>query len=64
MSPTQISLDLKQANNQWYAKLSSFLFLYGFKQAIAYHSLFLKLTDSSSITLLVYVDDIASNNIT
>jgi len=49
---------LKQANHQWFAKLSSFLISHNFKQAFTNHSLFLKLTNHITTVLLVYVDDI------
>ena len=49
---------LKQANRQWFTKLSSFLVSHGFQQSNSDHSLFLKLTRSVTTILLVYVDDI------
>ncbi|XP_014492169.1 uncharacterized protein LOC106754637 [Vigna radiata var. radiata] len=56
---------LKQANRQWFAKLSSFLLHHGYQQSESDHSLFLKISEFSTTALLVYVDDIvlAGNNL-
>lgn len=55
---------LKQASRQWFLKFSSTLISLGFIQSNADHTCFLKLADSLSVYVLVYVDDIiiASNN--
>ncbi|GKC72140.1 retrovirus-related pol polyprotein from transposon TNT 1-94 [Tanacetum coccineum] len=55
---------LKQANRQWFEKLTTFLLSIGFKQSYVDTSLFTLSTSQSFITLLVYVDDIliAGNN--
>ncbi|XP_014489808.1 uncharacterized protein LOC106752611 [Vigna radiata var. radiata] len=52
-------------SRQWFAKLSSFLLQHGYRQSEYDHSLFLKISEFSTTTLLVYVDDIvlAGNNI-
>ena len=49
---------LKQANHQWYARLSTFLMTHGFKQSAANYSLFTLKRENSFTALLVYVDDI------
>lgn len=49
---------LKQANCQWYAKLSKALLQWGFILASSDHSLFVQNSDSSFLALLVYVDNI------
>ena len=49
---------LKQASWQWFAKLSYAIIGYGFSQSKLDYSLFLKVTNSSFIALLVYVNDI------
>ena len=49
---------LKQADIQWYARLSIFLISHGYKQYSSDQSLFLKQHLQSSTTLLVYVNDI------
>ncbi|XP_019420697.1 PREDICTED: uncharacterized protein LOC109330882 [Lupinus angustifolius] len=50
---------LKQASRQWFAKLSSFLLKNGYIKAKGDHSLFVKWSSSTLITIiLVYVDDI------
>lgn len=55
---------LKQANRQWYAKLSEALLNWGFSLATFDHSLFVKKDKIGFIALLTYVDDIVviSNN--
>jgi len=49
---------LRQASRQWYAQLSSFLLLHGFKQSHADHSLFIHNNHDDITILLVYVDNI------
>ncbi|GJU81845.1 retrovirus-related pol polyprotein from transposon TNT 1-94 [Tanacetum coccineum] len=55
---------LKQANRQWFTKLTTFLLSLGFQQSYADTSLFTLHTQNNFLTLLVYVDDIllAGNN--
>ncbi|GKB89771.1 cysteine-rich receptor-like protein kinase 8 [Tanacetum coccineum] len=47
---------LKQASRQWFAKLSSALLSFGYKQSKADYSLFVKVDSSSFTLVLVYVD--------
>ncbi|GJU81847.1 retrovirus-related pol polyprotein from transposon TNT 1-94 [Tanacetum coccineum] len=56
--------DLKQANRQWFTKLTTFLLSLRFQQSYADTSLFTLHTQNNFLTLLVYVDDIllAGNN--
>ncbi|GKC16770.1 retrovirus-related pol polyprotein from transposon TNT 1-94, partial [Tanacetum coccineum] len=49
---------LKQANRQWFEKLTTFLISVGFKQSYVDTSLFILNKDGKFVTLLVYVDDI------
>ena len=49
---------LRQAGQQWYAKLSQFLLTNGYVLSATDHSLFIKTQDTHIIALLVYVDDI------
>ncbi|GJU47010.1 retrovirus-related pol polyprotein from transposon TNT 1-94 [Tanacetum coccineum] len=49
---------LKQANMQWFEKLTTFLISIGFKQIYVDTSLFTLNKDGKLVTLLVYVDDI------
>ena len=49
---------LKQANRQWFAKLSSHLKASSFSQSAYDHSLFVKIFETNIIVLLAYVDDI------
>lgn len=49
---------LKQANRQWFDKLSTFLISTGYTQSKSDHSLFVKRTPSDFTALLVYVNDI------
>jgi hypothetical protein len=49
---------LKQASRQWNDKLTTTLISLGYSQSQADHSLFVKASDSTFTTLLVYVDDI------
>ncbi|GJT76632.1 cysteine-rich receptor-like protein kinase 8 [Tanacetum coccineum] len=49
---------LKQANRQWFTKLTTFLLSLGFKQSYADTSLFTLQDTTNFLTLLVYVDDI------
>ncbi|KAK6123626.1 hypothetical protein DH2020_042625 [Rehmannia glutinosa] len=49
---------LKQASRQWNTEFCSKLLAYGFTQSVHDHCLFTKHTDSSSLFLLVYVDDV------
>ncbi|KAE9592899.1 putative RNA-directed DNA polymerase [Lupinus albus] len=57
---------LKQASRQWHAKLTSFLIQSGYVKSSADHSLFIKSTEDSFTSILVYVDDLvlAGNNLT
>ncbi|GKE38129.1 retrovirus-related pol polyprotein from transposon TNT 1-94 [Tanacetum coccineum] len=54
----------EDANRQWFEKLTTFLLSIGFNQSYVDTSLFTLSTNTSFITLLVYVDDIliAGNN--
>ncbi|GJS75351.1 retrovirus-related pol polyprotein from transposon TNT 1-94 [Tanacetum coccineum] len=49
---------LKQANMQWFEKLTTFLISISFKQSYVDTSLFTLNKDGKLVTLLVYVDDI------
>ncbi|KAL2348309.1 hypothetical protein Fmac_002309 [Flemingia macrophylla] len=49
---------LKQASRQWYACLSSSLFLHSSTQSSSDHSLFLKFSSTTTTSILVYIDDI------
>nr|GEX76749.1 retrovirus-related Pol polyprotein from transposon TNT 1-94 [Tanacetum cinerariifolium] len=49
---------LKQANRQWFERLTTFLKTLGFKQSYVDTSLFTLQTATTSLGLLVYVDDI------
>ena len=49
---------LKQVSRQWFGKLTSLLIDCGYTQSSSGHSLFLKITNSHTTTLLIYVDDI------
>ncbi|GJU43354.1 retrovirus-related pol polyprotein from transposon TNT 1-94 [Tanacetum coccineum] len=49
---------LKQANKQWFTKLTDFLLLMGFLQSYADTSLFTLTKGNSFIALLIYMDDI------
>jgi len=49
---------LKQANKEWFSKLSSFFLSMGYTQSMNDHSLFINSSEGSFTTLLVYVDDI------
>ena len=57
---------LKQANRQWFIKLTTFLTSVGFTQIYSDSSFFTYNKDSDILILLIYVDDIllADNNIT
>ncbi|GJY31666.1 retrovirus-related pol polyprotein from transposon TNT 1-94 [Tanacetum coccineum] len=48
---------LKQALRQWYLKLDSFMQRAGYKRCVMDHCCYLKKVSSSSIILLLYVDD-------
>ncbi|GJW11895.1 retrovirus-related pol polyprotein from transposon TNT 1-94 [Tanacetum coccineum] len=49
---------LKQANRQWFIKLTEFLITLGFKQSHSDTSLFTYYTKEISLVILIYVDDI------
>ena len=49
---------LKQANRQWFSKLTSFLLNHGFIQSYADTSLFTYNKGSDFLALVIYVDDI------
>ncbi|GJT55828.1 retrovirus-related pol polyprotein from transposon TNT 1-94 [Tanacetum coccineum] len=49
---------LKQANRQWFEKLTTFLKTLGFRQSYVDTSLFTLQTANTFLSLLVYVDDI------
>nr|GEY56752.1 uncharacterized mitochondrial protein AtMg00810-like [Tanacetum cinerariifolium] len=49
---------LKQAPKQWFAKLSSALMSFGYKQSKANYSLFTKKNAEGFIVVLVYIDDL------
>ena len=49
---------LKQAPRSWFHKLKTALLSWGFTNSTSDTSLFLKVTDTTSLFLLVYVDDI------
>ena len=49
---------LKQASQKWFEKLSLLLLSYGYQQAQADHSLFIKAIGSDFTALIIYVDDI------
>jgi len=49
---------LRQAPRQWYFKLASSLFRYGFSQSPLDHSLFIYRQDGVFLALLIYVDDL------
>lgn len=55
---------LKQASRQWYKRLSSVFFGANFIQSLADNTMFVKVSSTSIIVVLVYVDDlmIASND--
>ncbi|GJX74919.1 retrovirus-related pol polyprotein from transposon TNT 1-94 [Tanacetum coccineum] len=48
---------LKQAPRQWYLKFDSFMQRAGYKRCVMDHCCYLKMVGSSSIILLLYVDD-------
>ncbi|GJV32061.1 retrovirus-related pol polyprotein from transposon TNT 1-94 [Tanacetum coccineum] len=49
---------LKQANRQWFTKLTTFLLTQGFRQSFADTSLFIITRNGLQTSLLVYIDDI------
>jgi len=56
-SLTKSLYGLKQAPRQWNAKLFEALLRFRFKQSENDHSLFIKQTSTSSVFVLIYVDD-------
>lgn len=50
--------DLKQANREFFVKLSSFLLSAGYTQFMNNHSMFINSTKGTFTSLSVYVDDI------
>ena len=49
---------LQQAPQAWFSKLSTNLYQFGFSNTKSYSSLFIRITKTSTIYILVYVDDI------
>ncbi|CAM8931696.1 unnamed protein product [Rhodiola kirilowii] len=49
---------LKQAPRNWFAKLSSYLWAFGFRQSYANYSLFSYQIGGTTLHVLVYVDDL------
>jgi len=49
---------LKQASQQWYLKLFQIIFTFGFKENIVDQCIYLKVSGSKVIFLVLYVDDI------
>lgn len=49
---------LRKASRQWYHMFSTIIMQNGFQQSSTYHSLFIKGIGSSTIILVVYVDDV------
>lgn len=56
--PNKSLYKLKQASQQWHAKLTSALISNEFTQSIVDHSMFTKRENGKTLSLLVYVDDV------
>ena len=56
---------LKQANRQWFSKLSTTIINHGITQSKSEYSMFTRVHNDVIIVILVYVDDtlVASNNL-
>ena len=56
---------LKQASRQWYLKFDNVVTSFGFKENPVDHCIYLKISGSKIISLVLYVDDIllASNDL-
>ena len=66
MQVSEIIIRLRQANRQWFAKLSTAVISYGYTESKFDHSLFVKGYPTTSFTALsVYFDDVisADNNL-
>ena len=50
--------ELKQDSRQWYLKFNEVVTTYGFKENIVDQCIYMKVSESKSIFLVLYVDDI------